>query len=77
MTAPSIASPPTRPRRASPSPRVQFVLAWVVVGLPFIAANAVTRLWMDTPALAVLRNPFKTAAFREAQPPPAKKKPTK
>lgn len=63
MTVPSLASPPTRPSRASPSPRVQFLLAWVVVGLPFIAANAVTRLWMDTPALAVLRNPFKTAVL--------------
>lgn len=66
MSAPPTLAAASRWQRFRQSPSAQLLMAWVVVGLPFVAANAVTRLWMDTPDLRALRNPLKTLVLLAA-----------
>ena len=72
---PPLASPSTsvdRPvaagrfRRLTTSTLGHWLMALVIVGIPFAAANVATKLWLDDPGLRDLRNALKVVVLLAA-----------
>lgn len=55
--------PASRWHRLTDGPVSRLFWAFAGVGLPFVLANAVSKLWMTAPGLLAWRNPFKTAVL--------------
>lgn len=55
--------PASRWHRLTQGPVARFFWAFPLVGLPFVLANVVSKLWMAGPELQAFRNPFKTAVL--------------
>lgn len=67
VVAPAVSSsslpPASRWHRLTQGPVARFFWAIPLVGLPFVLANVVSKLWMTSPELLAFRNPFKTVVL--------------
>ena len=63
IVTPSPTVAPSRWIRATQSPVTRFFLGIFLIGVPFVLANAVTKLFMTAPELKDFRNPLKTAVL--------------
>ena len=63
VPSPTVLYPPSRWTRTTQSPTGRFVLGLLLIGIPFVLANAVTKLFMVAPELKDFRNPLKAAVL--------------